>query len=170
MPYWLSLEASNTLYDLLRYSSCCDNTDDKPASITCKTLWTLISIIIFFFLNLKQKNYYAPVSQAHWYNVIFTAGNLLPSHSYIDMTRVKPPPVFKPGSPAWDNLPTELSFPLVSVITKNINRHTPNVLSTYTHTNMYFMHHSIVCLGEEVGIDGNFIVLFWLLSVGFILH
>ncbi len=45
----------------------------------------------------------------------FTAGNLFPSHSCIGVTWVKPPPVFEPGSRAWelDKIPTELSLPLV---------------------------------------------------------
>ncbi len=52
-----------------------------------------------------------PVSQANWSYMIFTAGNLFPSHSCIDVTRVKPPLGFKPMSLASnaEDLPTELS-------------------------------------------------------------
>ncbi len=72
-----------------------------------------VSWLLFFFLLFK-KNSYAPVSQANWCNITFTAGNLFPSHSSYDLSRVKPPPLFVPGSPAWevDDLPTELSLPL----------------------------------------------------------
>ncbi len=35
--------------------------------------------------------HYMPVSQANWCNMTFKAGNLFPSHSCIDVARVKPP-------------------------------------------------------------------------------
>ncbi len=68
-------------------------------------------IIIIFFLN-----HYAPVSQANWCNMTFTAGNLFPSFMHL-VTWVKPPPGFDPGSPDWeaDDLPTELSLPPVYI-------------------------------------------------------
>ncbi len=51
---------------------------------------------IYFFCILWEKHY-APVSQANWCNMTFTAGNLFTSHSCIDVTQVKPEPGFKPG-------------------------------------------------------------------------
>ncbi len=78
-----------------------------------------LNLFIFdiFFIFLKiifVENHYAPVSQANWCNMTFTAGNLFPSHSLHWGTQVKPPPGFKRGAPAWeaDDLPTELSLPL----------------------------------------------------------
>ncbi len=68
------------------------------------------STLFFFF---KKKNHYAPVSQANWCNMIFTVGNLFPSHSCIGWPKSSPTPGFKPRSPASeaDDLPTELSLP-----------------------------------------------------------
>ncbi len=45
-------------------------------------------------------NHYAPVNQAKWCNMTFTAGNLFPSHSCIGVTQVKPPLGFELGFPA----------------------------------------------------------------------
>ncbi len=55
----------------------------------------LLKKIILFILF-----FVAPVSQANWCNMTFTAGSLFPPHSCIGGTRVKPPLGFKPRSPA----------------------------------------------------------------------
>ncbi len=46
-------------------------------------------IIIIFFIY--RKNHYAPVSQANWCNLTFTAGNFFPSHSCIGVIWIKLP-------------------------------------------------------------------------------
>ncbi len=83
--------------------------------------WFLLNIILFtadigtFFGFCFTKNHYAPISQANWCNMTFTAGNLFPSHTCIGVTRVKPPPGLELGSPVWlvDDLPTGLSLPTI---------------------------------------------------------
>ncbi len=58
----------------------------------------------FFFLN-----HYAPVRQANWCNMTFTAGNLFPSHSCIVWPESSP---HWDSNPAWeaDDLPSEISL------------------------------------------------------------
>ncbi len=53
-------------------------------------------IILYFYFSFIYSIHYSPVSQANWCNMTFTAGNLLPSHSYIGW----PTPGFEPRSPA----------------------------------------------------------------------
>ncbi len=62
----------------------------------------------FLFVLFSKSLYARQLSQ--WCNMTFTADNLLPSHSCIGVTWVKPPQGFEPRSPAWeaDDLPTHL--------------------------------------------------------------
>ncbi len=59
------------------------------------------------------KTFYAPISQAKWSNMTFTAANLFLSYSCIGVTQDKSILGFEPKFPAWqvDDLPTELSLP-----------------------------------------------------------
>ncbi len=67
--------------------------------------------IFYFYFFLFFINHYAPDSQANWRNMSFITGNLIPSHSCIGVTRVKPQLGFKPGGPQHaDNIPTELTI------------------------------------------------------------
>ncbi len=57
------------------------------------TLLEWYFLFIYFFL---KKNHYAPVSQANWCNMTFTAANLFPVHSCFGWPK---------SSPHWDSNP-----------------------------------------------------------------
>ncbi len=70
-------------------------------------------------------NHYAPVCQANWCNMTFTAGNLVPSQSCIGWPESSPN-LFQTQVPAWeaDDLPIELSLPPGHKLIHNV--FTPN--------------------------------------------
>ncbi len=66
--------------------------------------------MVLFFLLLFLLNHYAPISQANWCNMTFTAGNL---NTCIGWSESILHQDLNPGLHAWeaDDLPTQLSLP-----------------------------------------------------------
>ncbi len=77
-----------------------------------------------FFLN-----HYAPVSQANWCNMNFTAGILFPCHTCIGWPESSPLQGFEPGSPAW-----EVSLPHSSIIRLRCEKIKTCLTHTYIST------------------------------------
>ncbi len=65
----------------------------------------------FFFFFLFFLNHYAPVSQANWCNMTFTAGNLFPSHSCIGWPKSSPHRDLNPGPQIERQITYQLSYP-----------------------------------------------------------
>ncbi len=71
-------------------------------------------LIFFFFFKFKfflLENHYAAVSQANWCNMIFTAGNLFPSHSCIGWPESSPHQDLNPCPQIERRTTYQLSYP-----------------------------------------------------------
>ncbi len=107
--------------------------------------------VCFFLVYFFRKNHYAPVSQANWCNMTFTAGNLFPCHSCIRWPESSPhqaPIGIRTGSPVWeaDDLPTELSLPPTLNLTEHSYRIPVHPNSLNTMITPYWC--CIVCMSE----------------------
>ncbi len=65
----------------------------------------------FFFIYFFKINHHAPVSQANWCNMTFTAVNLFPSHSWIEWPNSSPRRDLKSGPQLERQTTYQLSYP-----------------------------------------------------------
>ncbi len=82
-------------------------------------------------------NHYAPVSQANWCNMTFTAGNLFPSHSCIGWPKSSPHWDLNPGPQIEKRTTYQLSYRSPFFII-NIVRF---CISLFHYTNNFYYYH-----------------------------